>query len=230
MLEVIQQYGLVFLVGDYPHGQLGGLAMTVLLSMLALGLTFPAAVLVALLRLSERRAAAGVAAGFVTVVRSIPLLMVIFWFYYFLPVLIGVPMTAFMTILLAIVLYQTAYLSEVVRAAILAIPSGQREAAQSLGLSYVPVTLRVILPQALQNAIPGILNQLIITIKETSLGYVLAFNELTYAAGQVNAMALVKPLQVFAILASVYFALCYSLSLVATHMERALHVRVRTIG
>lgn len=229
MVDILTQYGLVFLIGDYPYGPLGGLAMTLLLSALALVLTFPGAVAMALLRESGSPTLSRSAAVFVNVVRSIPLLMVVFWIYYFFPAATGIAVSAFSTLLFAIVVYQTAYLSEVIRAAIVAIPSGQKEAARSLGLGYVPTTFRIILPQALQNAIPGILNQLIVVIKETSLGYVLAFNELTFAAGQVNSSVLVKPLQVFAVLALLYFAVCYSLSLVSSRIERRIALRSRAI-
>lgn len=225
MLEILHEHGLILLIGDYPHGPLGGLSMTIIMSVMALSLTFPAAVLIALARVADTKFLRNVSAGFVHSVRSLPLLMMIFWIYYFLPIVIGVPISPFFTILSALVLYQAAYLSEVIRAAIVAIPKGQVEAARALGLGRIPINFVVILPQALKDAIPGIVNQLIIVIKETSLGYILAFNELTYAAGEINNLLLVRPLEVFAILAATYFLICFALSRASSFLETRLKQR-----
>ena len=225
MWQVLTEHGTVLLIGDYPHGPLGGLAMTLLLSFLALALTFPAAVLVALARTAGVRALGACATSFVYAVRSLPLLMLLFWIYYFLPVMTKAPISAFSTILSGIVIYQTAYLSEVIRAAIEALPAGQAEAARSLGLPYGVRTALIVLPQALRNCIPGIVNQFITVVKETSLGYIIAFNELTYAATEVNSALLVKPLQVFAVLAGIYFAICFTLSQCSAWIEHRVDAR-----
>lgn len=230
MFEIVSKYFWIFLLGEYPHGPVGGLAMTLLLSILSLTLTFPAAVVVAVARTHESAVLRTISAVLVYSIRSIPLLLVLFWIYYFLPILIGRPISAFSTILFGIVVYQTAYLSEVIRAAINGLPRGQMEAARSIGMNFRSMMIHIVLPQALQNAIPGILNQFIIVIKETSLGYVFAFNELTYAASQVNGMELTKPLQVYAILALVYFAICYGVSKIAAGIEFKLASRSRNIG
>lgn len=222
MFEILRDYGIILLIGDYPHGPVGGLVMTLILSVLGLALSFPSALAVALARTSGIKWLEWSATGFAYVVRSVPLLLVIFWVYYFLPVVTGIVISPFATVLFSIVVYQTAYLSEVIRAAIQAVPSGQTEAAQALGLKYVPITFRIVLPQALQNAIPGMISQFIIVIKETSLGYILAFNELTYAAVEVNAILLTRPIEVYLILAAMYFCICYSLSAVASHVEARL--------
>ena len=105
-----------------------------------------------------------------------------------------------------------AYLGEVVRAGIEGIPKGQVEAARSLGMGYGQTMRKVILPQALVNMTPSILNQLINLIKNTALGYIISVNELTFAANQVNNLVLTRPLQVFAILAIIYFLVCFTLT------------------
>ncbi|MCF8483024.1 MAG: amino acid ABC transporter permease [Rhodospirillum sp.] len=227
MWDVVSQYGMVFLVGNYPHGPLGGLAMTVTLSVCGLVATFPLAVAVALCRTGGIPWLRAGARAFVMGVRTMPLLLVVFWIYYFLPTVIGVPISAFATILLAIVVYQTAYLSEVIRAAIEALPKGQLEAARSLGLKYVPTTFRVILPQALYNCVPGMINQFITIIKETSLGYTIALQEVTYAGNEVNSILLIRPLEVFGVVAVLYFTLCFTLS----RLSRGVETRIsRTRG
>ena len=222
MFEILHDYGRLLLLGDYPNGLLGGLAMTLILSVVCLVLTFPLAILVALARTSGYPVLVRACIGFLYAVRAMPLLMLIFWVYYFLPAVIGFTISPFATMLITLTVFQTGYLSEVIRAAIESLPRGQREAASALGLHYGATTLRVILPQALFNCIPGILNQFILIVKETSLGYVITFNELTYSANQLNNILLVKPVQIFAILALTYFILCSGLSRISVMLERRL--------
>ena len=224
MVDLVRQYGGLLLLGDYPNGPLGGLAMTLVLSVACLALTFPAAVLVALARTSGRIALVRCCIAFVALVRSMPLLMLIFWVYYFLPSVIGVPLSPFVTMLVTLTAFQTGYLSEVIRSAIEALPAGQREAAAALSLSYRAAMLRVILPQALVNCLPGMLNQFILIVKETSLGYVITFNEITYTANQLNNILLVRPVQVFAVLALTYFVICSGMSRLSDTLERRLTV------
>ncbi|CFU81045.1 amino acids ABC transporter permease [Bordetella pertussis] len=109
-------------------------------------------------------------------------------------------------------IYESAYLSEVIRSGIEAIPKGQIEASRSLGVGYWTTMRKVVLPQALFNVLPSMTSQFVSTIKETSLGYVISVNELTFAANQVNNLVLTQPLQVFGILAIIYFLVCFSLS------------------
>jgi polar amino acid transport system permease protein len=127
--------------------------------------------------------------------------------------------------LVTLVIYQAAYLAEIVRAGIEGLPKGQMEASRSLGLSYLQAMRQVILPQALHNMVPTLLSQFISTIKETSLGYVIGVNELTFAANQINTTLLTKPFQVFAILAAMYFMLCFSLTLLTRRLERRIAAR-----
>lgn len=227
MLQLIQDYWLFFLIGDYPRGPIGGLAMTMIIALLSLAITFPLAVLVALARLSTNKLILYPATAFVYLIRGMPLLMLLFWVYFFLPVALGFPLSGFTSIVIAIVLFQTSYLSEVIRAAIEALPRGQMEAAKSIGMRYWPMMGRIILPQALFNAIPGILNQLTAIIKETSLGYVLAVNEITYVAATVNGITITRAIEVFAILAMTYFILCFGLTQLAALMEKRV-VQKRT--
>lgn len=212
MLEILKEYWLQLLIGQYPNGPLGGLVMTLILAGLGLLLSFPLALLIALGRVSPYRIISRFCAGLVHFVRGIPLLMLIFWAYFAVPKLTGYAVSGFTTLLIALVIYESAYLSEVIRAGIEAIPRGQLEAARSLGVGYWKTMFRIVLPQALFNVLPGMTSQFISTIKETSLGYVISVHELTFAANQVNNMVLTKPLQVFGILAIIYFVVCFALS------------------
>lgn len=160
------------------------------------------------------------ATAVVYVMRGLPLIMLIFWVYFFLPVIVGTPVSGFGTLLATLVIYEAAYLAEIVRAGIQSLPHGQMEAARSVGLSYMQAMRKVILPQAIYNMVPAMLSQFVSTIKETSLGYVISVHELTFAANQVNSTLLTKPFPVFVVLASIYFVLCFALTQAARHLER----------
>jgi polar amino acid transport system permease protein len=222
MIDILREHWSYLLIGAYPRGPLGGLAMTMIMALLSLILVFPLAILVALARTGGIAWLVRLSTGFVYVVRGIPLLMLIFWLFFGFPVLFGFPLPPFLTIVLAIVAYQTAYLSEVIRAGIEGLPAGQVEAARSLGMRYFPVIWKVVLPQALYNVIPGMLNQLTAIFKETSLGYLVAVPDLSYSAYLLNNMLMTKPFQIFGIIAIVYFVLCFSLSRAAVYMERRI--------
>ncbi|WP_275791312.1 amino acid ABC transporter permease [Pararhizobium gei] len=225
MLEILQEYGILLLIGEYPHGKLGGLAMTLIISFVSLLVTFPCAILIALARTGDSKPLKSIASGFVHCVRAIPLLMLIFWAYFALPVVIGFPIDATYTLIIAIVVYQTAYLGEIIAAGIEGLPKGQMEAAKALGLGYIPTTFKIVLPQALFNVVPGIVNQLTTIIKESSLGSIIAVPELSYAMLQVNSNEVTKPLQIFGILAATYFVLCFALSQATGVLERRISKR-----
>lgn len=220
MLELIQQYWLYFLVGRYPDGPLGGLALTVLLASLALVLSLPLGLLLGLARLSPWRALRWPVTALIQIVRGVPLLLVIFWAYFFLPSLTGHETGQFGTMLAALVIFDGIYLAEIVRAGVQALPRGQMEAARSLGLGYLAAMQAVILPQALSHMLPSLVNQFVSTIKETSLGYIIGLSEVAFVASQINGLVLTKPLQVYLLLGLTYFVLCFGLSQGAYWLER----------
>ena len=193
MVRIVEDNWLLLLVGQYPNGPLGGIAATLILSVLGITLAFPLSVVMALARISPWRVLRWPVAGLVFIVRGVPLLLIILWVYFLLPLLIGQSVPGFATMLVTLVVYEGAFLSEVVRAGIQALPKGQTDAARALGHSHLGAMRYVILPQALFNMIPSILSQFISTIKETTLGYVINVPELTFAAGQINNRLLTKP-------------------------------------
>ncbi|KRD27202.1 amino acid ABC transporter permease [Acidovorax sp. Root267] len=222
MLELIDTYWLYFLVGQYPNGPLGGLALTLVLAAGALLLALPLGVLLGLARVSPWRAVRWPVTAVVYVVRGTPLLMVIFWAYFFLPSVTGVKTGQFTTMLLALVIFNAAYLAEIVRAGILGVPRGQLECARALGLSYPRAMRRVVLPQALRSMLPSLVNQFVSTIKETSLGYIIGLTEVSFIATQINTQVFTRPAEVFGILGFTYFVLCFGLSRLAYGLERRL--------
>lgn len=222
MLELIQDYWLYFLVGQYPNGPLGGLALTLILATLGLLLSLPLGLVFGLMRVSPYAWLRWPITALVYVVRGTPLLMVVFWAYFFLPTITGVKTDQFWTMLIALVIFDAAYLAEIVRAGILGLPKGQMECARALGLPYLKAMRTVILPQALRNSLPSLVNQFISTIKETSLGYIIGLTEVSFIASQINAQVITKGAQVFSILAITYLVLCFALSRVAYALERRL--------
>jgi polar amino acid transport system permease protein len=227
VIHILRSFGLQFLVGPFPKGPLGGLALTLVLAVSGLICAFPLAVLVGIARTSPSRWFAWPAAIVVHSLRGLPVLMLLFWAYFAVPLITGKSISGVTTIICALVIYETAFLGEVIKGGILAIPVGQVEAARSLGLEYFQTLRDIILPQALFNMIPSILNQLISLIKNTSLAYIISVNDLTFAAYQVNTELLTKPFQVYFILAMIYFLLCYSLSTFVGRIEIRVQ-RMRT--
>ena len=227
MLDIIREHGLYLLLGEYPKGPLGGLALTLVIALTAMAAVFPCAVLLALARTSGIRWLRWIGATYVTLMRSIPLLLVILWIYLFAPIVLGFTLSGFTTIVISILIYQTAYLSEVIRAGIEALPRGQVEAGKSIGLSYPFITLFIVLPQALVNVSPGILNVLTIIVKETSLGYMVGLGELTLTASHVNSLTLTKPFEVFGLLSLIYFCICFGLSRLIKRLETTIVRRQR---
>ncbi|MCU6619314.1 amino acid ABC transporter permease [Achromobacter mucicolens] len=222
MWDILKDNWLLLLIGQYPHGPIGGLVATLGLAAISLALALPCGVLLALGRISPYRIFYWPSSAVVYLVRGLPLLMFIFWAYFFVPLIIGRPVAGTTTMVVALVCYESAYLAEIIRAGIQALPPGQQEASRALGLSYLQTMRRVILPQALYNMLPSMLSQFVSTVKETSLAYVISVQELTYAANQINSVLLTKPFEVFGLLALTYFVLNFGLSLLVHLTERRI--------
>ena len=225
MIELIQDYWLYFLVGQYPNGPLGGLSLTVLLSAAALLLAMPLGLVLGVARVSPYRAVRWPVAALVQLVRAVPLLLVVFWAYFFLPAVTGVKTGQATTMLMTLVLFDAVYLAEIVGAGIKALPKGQLEGARSLGLSYGQALRLVILPQALRHVSPSLVSQLVATIKATSLGYIIGLSEVSFIATQVNTLVFTKAVEVYIVLALTYFILCFGLSRLAFLLEHRLNRR-----
>lgn len=224
-LDVVNTYWLYFLVGRYPQGPLGGLALTLVLASLGLLLALPLGLVLGMGRVSPWRWVRWPVTTLVFVVRGTPLLMVVFWAYFFLPSVTGIKTDQFSTMLMALVLFDGAYLAEIVRAGIQGLPKGQTEAARSLGLSYFAAMRLVVLPQALRHMLPSLVNQFVSSIKETSLGYIIGLAEVSFIATQINTLVFTQPTQIYLTLGLTYFILCFGLSRLAYWLERRLSQR-----
>jgi polar amino acid transport system permease protein len=219
MLDILHQYGVMFLVGTWPSGPLGGFAATLILAGLGLVLSFPLALLMALARTGQIKTLRVLSTIWVYTFRGIPLVTIIFWVYFLLPLMIGTTVPAFTTALSAIVVYESAFLTEIIRAGLEGLPRGQMEASRSIGLSYFQAMRSVILPQALVNMIPSLLNQFVSTIKATSIVYIIGVQEITFSAQQINSIEMTRALSVFLVLAGFYFVACLGLSQFSKWLE-----------
>ncbi|WP_345795823.1 amino acid ABC transporter permease [Castellaniella sp. MT123] len=193
---------------------------TVLLSLVAFiggGLVGLAA---ALARTGTNRIARAISVGFIQLFRGTPLLLQLFLVFFGAPV-IGLEVDPWVAAAVALALNAGAFLGEIWRGCIEAVPRGQWEAAAALGLKYRYLLRDVILPQALKIAVPPTVGYLVQVIKGTSLAAIIGFTELT-RAGQIVNNATFEPMMVFSIVAALYFLLCWPLSLLAGRMERRL--------
>ena len=220
--SVISENWVYFLIGRYPNGPIGGLALTLYLATIAGVLSFLGGLVLGLLSLSPYRPLRYVVNTYIQILRGMPLLMVIFWAYFLLPAMMGKPVAENWTVITALTLFTSAYMSQIVRAGIASVPPGQREAAISTGLKSWQVMTYIVLPQGLRNMIPSFVNQFVSLIKDTSLAFIVGVSELTHIATQVNNRSLVHPAEIFLFVAAVYFVLCFSLSSWARVLEKRL--------
>src|ERR1700726_4421858 len=197
---------------------LKGLQWTLALSAIAFVTGMLTGLAVALLRTSGVRSVERTASGYIALFQGTPLLMQLFVVYYGLA-LIGLRLDAWVAVAIGFTLHASAYLGEIWRGAIEAVPRGQVEAARALSLGYVSRMKDVILPQALRISLPATIGFLVQLIKGTSLAAIVGFTELT-RAGSIVSNTIFKPLLVFGIIGALYFGLCWPLSLFGAHLER----------
>jgi His/Glu/Gln/Arg/opine family amino acid ABC transporter permease subunit len=155
--------------------------------------------------------------------RGVPLVMVIFWFWFIIPVLLGKSLPEYSVALAAFVIFEAAYFGEIVRAGIQSVPHGQAEAATATGLTQAQTMGYVILPQALRNMIPSLLTQSIVLLKDTSLASIIGYVDLTKAAQIVNNRE-IRPFELYLFVAVIYWLCSYGMSRYARHIERRLAI------
>lgn len=208
--------------GAWPNGALGGLALTLYLAVVGIFFAFWVGLGVGLMRLSERRLLRALAMVYVEVVRGIPLLMVIFWFYFLLPVIFNQQLPAIESAIVAFVVFTSAFIAEIVRAGVNALPAGQMEAARSTGMTKAQAMRSIVLPQALRNMIPSFVNQFVSLTKDTSLAYVLGITELTRAATQVDNRTVTASAELYLTIGVLYFFICWTLTATSRRLEKRM--------
>jgi len=210
-----------------PTDRWGGLPLTVMLATLSIGLAFPLAVVVALGRRSKMPAIRTICVIYVELIRGVPLISVLFMASFMFPLFMppGTSIDVLLRVLVGITLFSGAYMAEIVRGGLQAIPKGQQEAADTLGLSYWQAQRKVILPQALAMVVPGIMNNFIAIFKDTSLVTIVSLYELTGAMGlALNSDSDWRPFKIEAyfFIAAIYFAFCFSMSRYSLWIEKRL--------
>lgn len=210
-----------------------GLAFTIKLALISMagGLAF--GTLLALARLSSNVVLSDIATAYVNLLRSVPLILVIFWFYFLVPYigqwLIGsaqpIKVGALTSCVVTFILFEACYYCEIIRAGIISVPKGQLAASQALGLTYGQTMRSVILPQAFRNMAPVLLTQSIVLLQDVSLVYVLSISDFMGAASK-TAGRDGRLVEMYLFVAVVYFFMSYSLSkLVAVFQSRIAIVR-----
>lgn len=220
-ISVITDNFTYFMIGRYPHGPLGGVGLTLYLAVVSCILSFFGGLILGLLSISRYSAVRYPALAFINLVRGMPLLMVIFWMYFLMPALFG-KVAENDTVIMALTLFTSAYMSRIIVAGIEGIPRGQTEAAISTGLKHWQVMLYIVLPQGLRNMIPSFVNQFVSLIKDTSLAFIVGVSELTHVATQINNRTMVFPTEIFVFIALVYFIICFAFTSLSRWLEGRL--------
>ncbi|MBK5143837.1 amino acid ABC transporter permease [Budviciaceae bacterium BWR-B9] len=211
--------------GAYPDGPIGGAALTLIISLVAGVISAILGVILGVALAMFRGWVGGAIAAVLGFFRAIPVIMLIFWAYFMLPMLFGIDIPALTSVVCALALISSAYLAHGVKAGIIAIGAGQWQAGMSLGFNRWQVLWYIVLPQALRMMVPSFINQWISLIKDTSLAYIVGVGELTFLATQVNNRSMVYPTEVFLFIALVYFIFCLSLDLVANWVSKRYSVK-----
>lgn len=223
--SVISDNFLQFLIGRYPHGPLGGLALTLILAFVSVSFSIVGGLILGLMCISRTAFIRLPTVAVVNIIRAMPLLMVIFWMFFLLPALTGGKVPENTTVIVALSIFTSCYISQIVVAGIQSIPKGQMEASLSTGLSYWQSMLNIILPQGLRNMIPSFVNQFVSLIKDTSLGYIVGVSEITQVAFQINNRTQIYSAEIFMFLALVYFIICFAFTSFSRWLEQALSWR-----
>jgi len=206
----------------------GGLPLTIMLATLSIVLAFPIAVLVALGRRSKLPAIRTFCVIYVELIRGVPLISVLFMASFMFPLFMpqGFTIDVLIRVLVGITLFAAAYMAEIVRGGLQAIPKGQVEAADSLGLTYWQTQRKIVLPQALAMVIPGIMNNFISIFKDTSLVTIVSLYELTGSLGlALNSDADWRPFKIegYLFITLIYFAFCFAMSRYSLWVEKQLN-------
>ncbi len=201
-----------------------GLIFSVELTLIAMVGGIVIGTLLALMRLSGRKWFVIPATAYVNLLRSIPLAMVILWFFLIIPLLIGKSLGAELSAIITFTVFEAAYYSEVMRAGIQSVPKGQVHAGYAVGMTYKQCMQLIVLPQAFRNMLPVLLTQTIILFQDTSLVYVIGAYDLLKGF-EVSGKNFNRPAETYLLAALVYFVICFSLSM----LVRRLRARIAII-
>ncbi len=200
-----------------------GLQFTIQLTLVAMTGGIILGTLLALARLSSMKPLAMAAAAYVNTMRSIPLVMVILWFFLLLPLLTGKPMGAESSAMMTFMAFEAAYYSEIMRAGIQSVPRGQVHAGQAMGFTYAQSMMYVVLPQAFRNMLPILLTQTIVLFQDTSLVYAIGAKDLLKAS-EIAGKNYNRPIEMYIFVALIYFIICFSLSQLVKRLQKRIAI------
>ena len=200
-----------------------GFAFSIQLTLIAMAGGIVFGTLLALMRLSGRKWLVLPAATYVNTMRSIPLVMVILWFFLLIPTLIGRPIGAELSAMITFTVFEAAYYSEIMRAGIQSVSRGQVNAGYALGLTYGQTMRLIVLPQAFRNMLPVLLTQTIILFQDTSLVYAIGAYDLLKGF-EVAGKNFNRPVEAYLLAAVVYFIICFSLSSVVKKLQAKIAI------
>lgn len=210
-------FNLSTIIGSLPF-LLEGLGLSVVLTVVAMAGGLILGLFIAIVRLSRLRLVAGLATLNVNGFRAVPLILVIFWFYFLVPVLLGRPVGALYSVLLAFVMFEGAYYSEIMRAGLQSVRPGQWQAAKASGLSYLQTVRLIALPQALRMMTPLMVTQGVILFQDTALVYVVSLHDfmtsVSIVANNTN-----RPVEMYTFAALVYLLICLSGNAAAARLK-----------
>ena len=202
---------------------LKGLIFSIQLTLVAMLGGIAIGTLVALMRLSDKPWLATPAAAYVNLLRSIPLVMVILWFFLLIPKIIGRPLGAELSAIITFTVFEAAYYSEIMRAGIQSVAKGQVHAGYAVGMTYAQCMRYIVLPQAFRNMLPVLLTQTIILFQDTSLVYAIGAYDLLKGF-EVAGKNFNRPVETYLVAAVLYFIICFSLSMLVRRLQRRIAI------
>jgi polar amino acid transport system permease protein len=207
------------LVGDlFSQGVIGGLLLTLLLGLSSISLASVLGAIIGVMRESSWFLLRAFSMAYVQVFRNVPLVILIFWAYFF-PSVAGLQLSKFSSVLLALTLFTAAYIAEVVRGGIRSVPRGHVEAARALGMRPLQIRLWIVLPQAFYYMLPALAGRYVVSMKNTSLAFLIGLADLTEIGKQISARLMTAPIEVYMTLLIVYFIINRGLSALMRLLE-----------
>lgn len=207
------------LVGDlFNKGVMGGLLLTLVLGISSIVISTVLGGIIGVMRSSSRSALSLPSAVYVQIFRSVPLLILVFWAYFFPPTL-GIEISKFSSVLLALTLFTAAYIGEIIHGGIRSVAPGHIEAARALGMSPFETQTRIVLPQAFFNMLPTLAGRYIVSLKNTSLAFLIGLADLTEIGKQIGARLMTAPIEVYITLLMIYFVVNRGLSMLMRLLE-----------
>ena len=200
-----------------------GLVFSVQLTLIAMVGGIVIGTVLALMRLSGKKPLVMVAAFYVNTLRSIPLVMVILWFFLLIPLLIGRSLGAELSAIITFTVFEAAYYSEIMRAGIQSVSKGQVNAGYAVGMTYAQCMKLIVLPQAFRNMLPVLLTQTIILFQDTSLVYAIGAYDLLKGF-EVAGKNFNRPVEAYLFAAVVYFLICFSLSMLVRRLQKKIAI------